>query len=187
MKWIQRRADLSGVNCSQSFLDFDRFGRKCDHLGLDTLSLKKNLASCSILLRLYTPGLTPPGGSAIPKWGPGLTHLLAFHQLWLVGYTHPPKSPMGYASDACTDSWSLSVFCPVLLFTTDGNRSWSQPICALCGCFLMALPPGLTPPGGSAIPLWGPGLTAIELFTKSWGPVASHTVRTYGRPSPESR
>ena len=109
MKWIQRRADLSGVNCSQSFLDFDRFGRKCDHLGLDTLSLKKTLASCSILLRLYTPGLTPPGGSAIPKWGPGLTHLLAFHQLWLVGYTHPPKSPMGYASDACTDSGSRSV------------------------------------------------------------------------------
>ena len=51
---------------SQSFFDFDRSGRTCDHLGLDTLSLKKNLASCSILLRLYTPGLTPPSRGSRP-------------------------------------------------------------------------------------------------------------------------
>ena len=33
--------------------------RGSNHLGLDPLSLKKSLASCSILLRLYTPGRTP--------------------------------------------------------------------------------------------------------------------------------
>ena len=47
------------------------------------------LASCSIFLRPDTPR--------------------AFHQLWLIGSTHPLKLPIGYASDADTDSRSLSV------------------------------------------------------------------------------
>ena len=37
------------------------------------------------------------------------------------------------------------------------------------------------------IPRGAQALHASELFTKFWGPGASHTVRTYGRPSPEPR
>ena len=37
------------------------------------------------------------------------------------------------------------------------------------------------------IPRGAQALHASELFTRFWGPGASHTVRTYGRPSPEPR
>ena len=155
---------------------------------------KKSFASCSILLRLYTPGLTPPGGSAIPKWGHGFTHLLAFHLLWRVGYTHPPKSPMGYASDACTDSGSLAVF-GLLCFAWGRNPcsdGVGYPFLRNHGCIMQVYSGGLThldlhhqlavlsPDGAQA-------LHASELFTRSDGPDANHSVRTYGRLSVGSR